>query len=73
MKKQVKKVSGVSVLSLEKDIASLRHEIALKTIEDKVNPQKDSNFLRKKRKELAVLLTLLQQKKIKEKLEKSIT
>jgi len=62
MKKIVAELKKKTVKEIEKDIQSLREEIAKNRLEAKVNPVKDSNFLVKKKKKLAVLLTILTEK-----------
>ncbi|MBI1863395.1 50S ribosomal protein L29 [Candidatus Microgenomates bacterium] len=44
---------------LMKEEAELRREIAKLTLEARANPQKDTNMIFKKRKQLAVLLTVM--------------
>ena len=62
MKKIVTELKKKTVKELEKDIQSTREEIAKFRLEAKVNPVKDSNLLVKKKKKLAVLLTVLTEK-----------
>lgn len=63
MKKTSSEFKGKSVKDLEKEEKKLREEMAKLKLESKVNPQKDSNFLFKKRKRLAVILTLLNERR----------
>lgn len=49
---------------------ALRQEIGKLTVEFKTNPPKNTNQLFRKRKELAVVLTILQEKKDLEELKK---
>lgn len=63
MKKFTKELSGKTEKELEKQTQLLREEIAKLVLNERVNPSKDTNFLKKKRKALAVLLTILKQKK----------
>ncbi len=65
MKKNSKEFEDKSVETLEKEAQSARQEIATMTLSSKVNPQKDTNSISKKKKKLAVLLTALVQKKMK--------
>lgn len=58
-----KNYTGKKPQELEKEEATLRREIAKLTLEAKSNPQKDSNAIFKKRKQLAVLLTIKNQTK----------
>jgi len=62
MKKIIADLNKKTVNEIEKDIRSLREEIAKLRLEVKVNPVKDSNLLVKKKKKLAVLLTILTEK-----------
>ncbi len=71
MKKNYKKIQSQSVRDLEKEIGKLRNDIAKEGLSMKVNPPKDVNGVFKKRKSLALYLTVLSQKKELEKLEKS--
>ncbi len=57
-----KKLRDKKVAELLKDEGVLRNEIAKLIVEQKVNPSKDTNQVWKKRKELAVLLTIINEK-----------
>lgn len=70
MKKVVKDYNSKTIKDLEKEKKTLTEEIARLKVELKVNPKKDTNILMKKRKRLAVLLTILNEKKILESLKK---
>lgn len=70
MKKIVKDYNSKTIKELEKEKKTLTEEIARLKVELKVNPRKDTNILMKKRKKLAVLLTVLNEKKILESLKK---
>lgn len=59
----MKEVSQKTAEELNKDIAAVRLEIAKLNVEMTVSPQKNSNVISNKKKQLAVLLTALQQKK----------
>lgn len=63
MSKYMKEVSQKTVEELNKDIAAARLELAKLNVEMTVSPQKNSNVISNKKKQLAVLLTALQQKK----------
>ena len=63
MKKTTKIYIGKTSKELEKEVGLLREEIAKLVMSFKSNPPKDTNGLTKKRKQLAVLLTLLSEKK----------
>lgn len=63
MKKITKIYHGKTSKELVKDADSIREEIAKLQLSSKSNPPKDTNSLVKKRKQLAVILTLLSEKK----------
>ncbi len=71
MKKLTKELKSKTVVELNKEARSLREEIARLDLEAKANPpagsSKDTNLLFKKRKRLAVILTLVSQKTVSEK------
>lgn len=67
MKKLVKQYEEKSVALLQKDVLDLRKEIGKMILEAKTNPQKDTNTLMKKRKALAVVMTVLSRKQLVEK------
>ncbi len=70
MKKIVKEYKQKTIKELEKEKELLSQEIAKLKVSFKVNPPKDTNLLIKKRKQLAVLLTVLSEKKLLESLKK---
>ena len=70
MKKQTKIYREKTVKELEKENSLLREEIAKTKLSFKGNPPKDTNILAKKRKQLAVLLTVLTEKREIESLKK---
>lgn len=59
----MKEVSQKTAEELNKEIAAARLELAKLNVEMTVSPQKNSNVISNKKKQLAVLLTALQQKK----------
>lgn len=63
MKKLTKELTNKTIKELEKQSQMLREEIAKLTLNQRVNPAKDTNIVVKKQKELAVILTVLTQKK----------
>lgn len=63
MKKITKEYKAKTIKKLEKEEQILRGEIAKLKLESNVNPPKETNVLIKKGKKLAVLLTVLQEKK----------
>lgn len=73
MKKTFKEFEDKSPSTLEKESVDLRKEIATMILNIQVNPQKDTNTLVKKKKRLAVLLTVMRQKQMAEKTSKKIT
>jgi len=64
MKKITKTYREKNSGELVKEIQSLREEIAKLQLSFKSNPPKDTNILMKKRKQLAVLLTVLTEKNL---------
>ncbi|GAB4219030.1 MAG: hypothetical protein Fur009_3070 [Candidatus Microgenomates bacterium] len=70
MKKIVKELKNKSIKELEKERDLLSQEIAKLRLSMKINPPKDTNLLIKKRKQLAVILTILSEKKMLESLKK---
>lgn len=66
MKKNVSELQKKTIIQLEKESLVVREVIAKLRLEVKVNPPKNTNLLRKKRKELARMLTVLTEKKDKE-------
>lgn len=62
MKKAVIKIQQKSVAELHKDLSQLRTEITKIMVESRLAPQKDSNLVMKKRKEIARILTVMNQK-----------
>lgn len=70
MKKIVKDLKAKTIKELEKEKISLIEEIAKLKLSEKAVPQKDKNLFFKKRKQLAVLLTVLTEKKELEKIKK---
>lgn len=63
MKKITKTYNEKTSKELIKEASSVREEIAKLQLSFKSNPPKDTNSLVKKRKQLAVLLTVLSEKK----------
>lgn len=63
MKKIIKTYREKTSKELVKETYLLREEIAKLQLSFKGNPPKDTNLLMKKRKQLAVLLTVLAEKK----------
>ena len=64
MKKAATELRVKAVEELEKEAQTLRAEIAKMSIESKVKPEKDTNIVFKKRKRLAVVLTMITQKNL---------
>ncbi len=64
MKKAAKELRPKTIEELQKEAQTLRDEIAKMTIEKAVKPEKDTNALFKKKKRLAVVLTLINQKNL---------
>lgn len=59
----MKEVGQKTVQELEKSVADVRLELAKLTVEASVSQQKNTNTVPNKRRQLAVLLTALRQKK----------
>ncbi|MBI4009040.1 hypothetical protein HY357_02305 [Candidatus Roizmanbacteria bacterium] len=70
MKKETSEYKAKTIDILIKEAEKLRTDIAKETLELKVKPLKDTNSLLKKRKKLALILTILTEKKDIEKLKK---
>jgi ribosomal protein L29 len=62
--KDIKSYRGENSETLLKKVNDLRGEITKLTLEQKTNPPKDSNLLAKKRKQLSIVLTILQEQKL---------
>lgn len=69
MKKLTKELKSKSLVELEKEVNILREEIAKSKLESKVKEQKNTNLIKKKKKKLAVTLTVITEKKEIEKLK----
>lgn len=64
MKKIISEYTNKEVGELQKDLSVLQHEIAQLLLERGVKPHKDSNTIAKKKRNVAMLLTVIQQKKL---------
>lgn len=64
MKKTTNEFKNKSEKELSKQIEALRREITKEVIESKISPSKDTNSLTKKRKKLAVVMTVLRMKEL---------
>ena len=62
MSKISSELNKKTIDELEKEAQSLRDEITKLKLSTKINPIKDTNLIFKKRKRLAVVLTLINQK-----------
>lgn len=62
--KKIDNIKSKSVVELDHDIVALRNEIEKYKMEKKTNPAKDTNSIAKKKRSLARLLTILNEKKI---------
>lgn len=65
MKTTVTKTAQKTETELHKELAQLRKEIIKSNLEHMMSPQKDTNTNMKKRKQIAVILTILNSKKLK--------
>lgn len=63
-KKELEDLRSQSIKELEKQAENLIKEIAMQKIELETNKPKDSNILLKKRKKLARIWTIIEEKKI---------
>jgi ribosomal protein L29 len=70
MKKIINELREKSLKELEKEKVDLYEEIAKYQVEKKINMQKDTHVMAKKKKKLALILTLLTEKKELESLNK---
>jgi len=70
MKKIINELREKNSKELEKEKNDLYEEIAKYRVEKKINMQKDTHTMAKKKKKLAVILTLLTEKKELESLNK---
>ena len=71
MRKTTAEVSKMKIADIQKQIQTTREEIAKLRLETRVSPQKDSNVITKKRKRLAVMLTVLSEKQDAELVKKA--
>ncbi len=62
MKKNIKNLREKNIKELNKEIDNLKKEIAKLNLSKKSSPVKDTNLLFKKKKQLAILLTVLNEK-----------
>lgn len=62
MKKAVSKIQQKTDAERMKDVAQLHSEIMKIALESRLAPQKDTNVVMKKRKEIARILTVMNQK-----------
>ncbi|MGB9883118.1 MAG: 50S ribosomal protein L29 [Microgenomates group bacterium] len=63
MKKIIKDLKSKTIEQLNKEVDLVKKEIVKIKLSWKINPPKDTNLLKKKRKYLAQLLTVISQKK----------
>lgn len=71
MRKTTAEVSKMKIADIQKQVQATREEIAKLRLEKRVSPQKDSNLITKKRKRLAVMLTVLSEKQDAELVKKA--
>ncbi|MBP7966946.1 50S ribosomal protein L29 [Candidatus Woesebacteria bacterium] len=64
MKKYIADLQAKSVGEINKDISAIIEEVAKLKIESKIKPQKDTNLIKKKEKQLAQMLTVITQKEL---------
>ncbi len=70
MKNQTKDLQVKTIKELEKNVQTIREEIAKLKLEIRIKPQKDTNIIMKKRREIARMLTLINEKRILEVVQK---
>ncbi len=70
MKNQTKDLQEKTIKELEKNVQTIREEIAKLKLEIRIKPQKDTNIIMKKRREIARMLTLINEKRILEVVQK---
>lgn len=63
MSQKIKALNGKEIKELEKEVVSLREEIARISIDVKVNKPKNTNEITQKKKQLAIVLTIISIKK----------
>lgn len=68
MKKVIQLLKQKNIEELEKEINKQRELISRLILEEKVKPPKDTNQLAKARKKLAQMLTVLNEKKLEQKI-----
>lgn len=61
-KKDILTIKDKSVKELQKEVLDLQNEIAKLKLENKINVPKDTNMLVKRKKRIAVLLTVINEK-----------
>ncbi len=64
MKKNIKELQSKSVSELDKQVNDLRNEIAKLTLDVYANKPKNTNQVAMKKKQLAVVLTVLSAKRV---------
>lgn len=69
MRKLRKEIKDKSIADLQQEVLKIREEIGKLSIERKVKAEKDTNLIMKKKKQIAMLLTTLNEKKALELLE----
>lgn len=65
MKKIVEELKKKDFNLIKKEIQKLKEEIAKLILENKAHPKKDTNIIKKMRKKLAIMLTVLTEKQSK--------
>jgi len=65
-KTEIEELRNKAVRELKKEIDQIREEMAKLRLNSKVNPVKDTNLVMKKRKRLAVILTIIGEVKSRE-------
>lgn len=63
MKKSIQELQTKKIVELEKELSTLRAEVAKLKVEKKAKPEKDTNLIQKKQMKIAQLLTVINQQK----------
>ncbi len=63
MKKAIQELQTKKIAELEKELATLRTEVAKLKVEKKAKPEKDTNLIQKKQTKIAQLLTVMNKQK----------
>lgn len=62
--KEIEKIKDMSIADLQKEVLVLKKDMAKASLDGHVNQPKNSNLMSTKKQKVAVLLTVLNQKKV---------